>query len=165
MTPDDIWDMAGNVWEWVMDRGGNYTHHQATNPQGMDTGTGRVLRGGSWGVNAGLCRSVSRSLPPPTAGSTLSVFVPRGRYPLPFSSFTLCRLSDDKMDVPFHCFATAVWKRGWRRERKRSDQPTSKTSSRKIVSLPASSGHLSGPPKPKSRESANNQSPITNAYR
>jgi hypothetical protein len=50
----------------------------------------------------------------------------------------------------------SLWKLGWSRP------SLSRTSSRKIVSLPASSGHRSGPSKPKSRESANNQSPIAN---
>jgi formylglycine-generating enzyme len=43
-------DMSGNVWEWVSDRfdAGYYRVSPRVNPQGPDTGTVRVLRGGSW---------------------------------------------------------------------------------------------------------------------
>jgi formylglycine-generating enzyme required for sulfatase activity len=59
-TPDGILDMAGNVWEWVVDCYGKYGSHKSSNPHGPDTGTPRVLRGGSWFYDAWNCRSAYR---------------------------------------------------------------------------------------------------------
>jgi len=43
-------DMAGNVWQWCSDWYGKdyYTNSPLRNPIGADTGSRRVLRGGSW---------------------------------------------------------------------------------------------------------------------
>jgi len=54
-----LYDMHGNVWEWVWDRFANYTG-DVTDPTGPATGTYRVKRGGSWGSSAGLLRSAYR---------------------------------------------------------------------------------------------------------
>ena len=55
-----LFDMHGNVWEWCADRYGDYPEGAATDPQGPERGTNRVLRGGSWGHSADFCRSASR---------------------------------------------------------------------------------------------------------
>ena len=49
-SPYGVLDMAGNVWEWVADRysAGYYSNSPTENPTGPETGTYRVLRGGSW---------------------------------------------------------------------------------------------------------------------
>ena len=56
-----IYDMSGNVWEWCEDCYGNYSSGSQTNPAGPSTGSGRVLRGGSWHGNAENCRVSNRS--------------------------------------------------------------------------------------------------------
>jgi formylglycine-generating enzyme required for sulfatase activity len=43
-----IYDMTGNVLEWVSDWYDSYTSSIQTNPIGPNTGSFRVLRGGSW---------------------------------------------------------------------------------------------------------------------
>jgi formylglycine-generating enzyme required for sulfatase activity len=50
-SPYGALDMAGNVWEWVIDwySDSYYQQSPARNPTGPDSATSRVLRGGSWG--------------------------------------------------------------------------------------------------------------------
>ncbi|MFC1591666.1 formylglycine-generating enzyme family protein [Thermodesulfobacteriota bacterium] len=63
-TPNDwgLYDMSGNVWEWVSDwyDSNYYDVSPSTDPQGPPYGADRVLRGCGWGYDAGLCRSAFR---------------------------------------------------------------------------------------------------------
>jgi formylglycine-generating enzyme required for sulfatase activity len=43
-----IYDMTGNIWEWVYDFYASYPDEAVTNPTGPETGKNHVYRGGAW---------------------------------------------------------------------------------------------------------------------
>ena len=55
-----LYDMSGNVWEWVWDRYENYSSISQENPVGTSVGPHRVKRGGSWNDAAASERSARR---------------------------------------------------------------------------------------------------------
>jgi formylglycine-generating enzyme required for sulfatase activity len=55
-----LYDMHGNVWEWVQDRYGKYPSGAVTDPTGPLVGPSRVVRGGSWSCSAQLVRAAVR---------------------------------------------------------------------------------------------------------
>lgn len=55
-----IYDMSGNVYEWVQDRYGSYPSTGQVDPEGPTSGNFRVFRGGNWHTTAAKCRVSSR---------------------------------------------------------------------------------------------------------
>jgi formylglycine-generating enzyme len=76
-TPEHIFNLAGNVAEWVSDwynkdkDGFGYGSAPETNPKGADSGLGRVIRGGSFEDGAMWMRAASRHILTTTRAATV----------------------------------------------------------------------------------------------
>jgi formylglycine-generating enzyme required for sulfatase activity len=75
-NPWGLYDMHGNVWEWVQDWYGKgyYSDSTGIDPRGPSSGTARVLRGGSWIDDASGCSAAYRNFFTPGDRSGLHGF-------------------------------------------------------------------------------------------
>ncbi|HSL02195.1 MAG TPA: formylglycine-generating enzyme family protein [Nitrospiraceae bacterium] len=68
-SPYGIYDLAGNVWEWVSDWYDDdyYKNGPSRNPKGPESGKYKVLRGGSWDLAPEHLRSERRDFNTPSS--------------------------------------------------------------------------------------------------
>jgi formylglycine-generating enzyme required for sulfatase activity len=69
-----LWDMHGNVAEWVHDLEGGWTSVNAVDPVGAKSSGSRVFRGGGWGSGARDVRCAYRSRLPAVGEVSLVSF-------------------------------------------------------------------------------------------
>jgi formylglycine-generating enzyme required for sulfatase activity len=82
-----LFDADGNLYEWTHDRDAAIDGSSSlVDPQGASGGSSRVLRGGSWSLDAATCRVAYRISDAPTShrssrGFRLALSLPSGQSP------------------------------------------------------------------------------------
>ena len=76
LTPNawGLFDMIGNVQEWVWDRYGDYSSRAITDPTGPGEGAKRVARGGAWNYTSAGCRAAFREPLEPSVHNDVTGF-------------------------------------------------------------------------------------------
>lgn len=59
-NPFGLYDMTGNVWEWVWDGSDDLPNYFVVDPESPPTGAGRIRRGGGWFSSGGDLRLARR---------------------------------------------------------------------------------------------------------
>ncbi len=72
-----LYDMSGNVAEWVWDVYGDYPNFPLCDPRGVAAGTGRIVRGGHFQQSAGVSLSSRALAEPGDQSSTIGFRVAR----------------------------------------------------------------------------------------
>jgi formylglycine-generating enzyme required for sulfatase activity len=62
-----VYNLIGNVAEWVADNAGSYPSGAVTDPQGPSAGTEKLIRGGSWANTLPYGFGYARAVAPPDA--------------------------------------------------------------------------------------------------
>lgn len=65
-----LFDMLGNAWEWTNDWYGPLSTDDQVDPVGPDSGSGHVVRGGSWGCGPSDIRAARRAVMGPTTSDS-----------------------------------------------------------------------------------------------
>jgi formylglycine-generating enzyme required for sulfatase activity len=98
-NPFGIFDVHGNVCEWVQDMWHNDYTGAPSDGTAWTTGgdqSRRVLRGGSWGINPGSCARPSATGAWPAIATTTATCVSPGRF-RDNGSLSLCPLSQSEV--------------------------------------------------------------------